>query len=109
MHQDYVVLFRQTRPLSETELAERSQATRRWAEQVNAAGHALDPRILGSTARSGGDAATPVQLDGPAVTALLFLKAGSLDEAYAIAHAHPAVGYGARIEVRPSAAPASAS
>ena len=102
--QDFVILFRQTRPLDQNALNQRAAATRPWAAAANAAGHALRPHILGPARRCMPDAA---EAEVP-LTALLFLQAASLDAAFALACSHPAVVSGAEIEVRPWSAPSAA-
>jgi hypothetical protein len=103
----FVLIFRQ-RPgeLTVGDVEQRLSETRAWADTQNAAGHALDPRIL--TAESErldppGAAAAPSS-EAP-VTAILFVEARDLADAVAVARAHPALRYGARIEVRPWAPP----
>lgn len=105
----FVVIFRQDRQqLTEADLADRSKETRLWAQQQNDRGHKLNPHILGSESHWSG----PDGRSGPApgieagpITALLFLEAGDFLEAVGIAEAHPAVRYGASVEVRPWTAP----
>lgn len=103
--QPFVIIFRQPtdRQLAADELKARADATRPWAQQWNAAGHSLNPRILSpeshwySSDNHSGSA--PISAAGP-VTALLFLEAADVDQAVAIARSHPAVHYGASVEVR---------
>lgn len=105
----FVILFRQgSRPLTEAELKERTEETRAWARDQNAAGHKLDPRILapeghriGADGSSGPLPATEAGL----ITALLFLEARDLAQALEVARAHPATRWGASVEVRPWAPP----
>ncbi|MGC4047876.1 MAG: hypothetical protein QM758_29120 [Armatimonas sp.] len=92
----FVLLFRQQAPLSEADLKNRAKETRPWALKQNAAGHKLEPRILGKESAYIG-ANKPAET----VTALLFLEARDLKEAIAIAQTHPGVRYGATVEVRP--------
>ncbi len=106
--QQFVLIFRQ-RPgeLTADEVARRNSETQAWALVQNAAGHALDARIL--TAESellaperARSAPSPSEVP---VTAILFAQARDLAEAVAVARAHPARQFGASIEVRPWAAP----
>jgi len=107
--QQFVIIFRQ-KPgqLTEADLANRANETRPWAQEHNAAGHQLVPRILGAESRwcapDGRSGPAPALDDGP-VTAFLFLEARDFDQAADIARSHPAVRYGASVEVRSWAAP----
>lgn len=106
--QQYVIIFHQgTQPLTEADLKNRAAATRGWAVTQNAAGHNLEPRILGSESYwcqpDGSVGALPAETG--AVTALLFLQAQDLLQAVEVARAHPALHYGASVEVRPWAPP----
>ena len=111
--QQYVIIFRQgPRQLTEAELKNRTEETRAWARQQNAAGHKLDPHILAPEGhRIGPDGSSePVSAtDAGTVTALLFLEARDLAEAVEVARAHPATRYGASVEVRPWAPPPAAT
>jgi len=102
---DFVIIFRQgSRMLTEADLARRQQEVSAWARVQNAAGHRLEARILaphGLRPGSGGDAPH----DGHPVTALLFLQAGDLADAARVAESHPAIHFGASVEVRPWAPP----
>lgn len=110
--QPFVIIFRQPtdRPLSADELKARADATRPWAQGWNAAGHHLTPHILTPASHwysgDGRSGAAPTTAAGP-ITALLFLEAEDVDQAVAIARAHPALHYGASVEVR-AWAPATA-
>lgn len=98
----YVIIFRQgPSPLSEADLRRRAEETRGWARRQNEAGHKLDPHILTPECRHGGpESSSASSGESWPVTALLFLEARDLDEAAAIAEAHPALRYGAQVEVR---------
>lgn len=110
--QQFVILFRQgPRQLTETELKNRSEETRAWARQQNAAGHKLDPHILapeGQWIGPDGAGGAVVTTDAGTVTALLLFEARDLAQAVEVARAHPAVRYGASVEVRPWAPPPAA-
>ena len=108
--QQFVIIFRQQPDqLTEADLANRTKETRPWAQERNAAGHRLVPRILGPESRwcapDGRRGTAPASDDGP-VTAFLFLEARDFDQAVDIARSHPAVRYGASVEVRSWSAPA---
>lgn len=64
-------------------------------------GRELVPHILGSESAHRGAQASATDLGAWPVTALLLLQARDLDEAAEVAGSHPAVRYGAHIEVRP--------
>jgi hypothetical protein len=106
----FVIIFRQgpLHPLSEAELKKRFEETRAWAQQQNAAGHKLDPRILTPesdwSGPNGEQGPAPTTSAGP-ITALLFLEAHDFNEAVNVARAHPALHYGASVEVRGWAPP----
>jgi hypothetical protein len=108
--QNFVILFRQgPRTLTESDKLRRSEEVSAWARVQNAAGHKLEPRILGAEVlRPGGDATggTGATTDTYLVTALLFLQAGDLAEAASVAGTHPGIHFGASVEVRPWAPPA---
>lgn len=94
----FVIIFR-TGPINEAEKQRRAEETSAWARRQNEAGHKLDPHILEP---EGANLA-----NGLAISALLFLEAHDLSEATRIAESHPALRYGAQIEVRPSGVPAA--
>lgn len=108
--QQYVIIFYQgAQPPTTADLNERATAMRVWAATQNAAGHNLEPRILGPEGygcQSDGsvDALSPAATGS--VTALLFLQANDLLQAVDVARTHPALRYGIRVEVRPWAPPA---
>jgi hypothetical protein len=106
----FTIIFRQgPRQLTEADLKTRAEQTRAWAQTHNAAGHKLDPHILTPESRwigPDGDGPVPTSSAGP-ITAILFLEARDLAEAVEVAKAHPALRYGASVEVRPWAPPPS--
>lgn len=109
--QQFVIIFRQgLKQLTESDLKKRAEETRVWAQSQNAAGHKLDPRILASesywSGAEGSSGLVPTADTGP-VTALLFLEALDFAQAVTVAQAHPAVRYGASVEVRPWAPPSA--
>ena len=98
----FVMIFRQSnQQLTEADKQRRDEETRAWARQQNAAGHKLDPHILAPESQWIG----PDGASGPTVTALLFFEARNFAQAVEVARAHPAVRYGASVEVRPWAPP----
>jgi hypothetical protein len=97
--QDFVLIFRLTRALSNADRAELTDQTRGWAGKYNNAGHLLEPRMLGSDQGVLGTSGDALCGSIP-LTALLFLKARDRDEAMSIAAGHPGLQYGASIEVR---------
>ena len=105
--QTFVIIFRQgPRTLSTADLERRAEETTTWARRQNGAGHKLDPRILApAREHRRPDSALATPDDAAPITALLFLEAHDLREAAQIAEAHPAVRYGAHVEVRPWAPP----
>jgi hypothetical protein len=104
----FAIIFRQApRQLTDADLKARAEQTRAWAQTQNAAGHKLDPHILapeGHWIGPEGDGPAPTSSAGP-ITALLFLEARDLADAVQVAKAHPALRYGASVEVRPWAPP----
>ena len=106
----FVILFRRPGPaMPDADRLRLNAETATWAKTCNAAGHALDPRILSAerVVRSADAAHAPT--DAPIVSALLFLQADDLDAAVRIAEAHPGLRYGFNVEVRPWATPAAAA
>jgi hypothetical protein len=108
--QKFVIIFHQgLRDLTDADKQLRQQQVSAWARLQNAAGHKLEPRILGpEIVRAGAEMAADsnVGIARWPVTALLFIDATNLSEAAKIAESHPALHFGASIEVRPWAPPA---
>lgn len=107
--QPYVIIFYQgAQPLTAADLKDRAAATRVWAATQNAAGHNLEPRILGPErqwCQPDGRVGPTAPAENSLVTALLFLQASDLTQAVNVARSHPALRYGASVEVRPWAPP----
>ena len=100
----FVIVFRQLSPLDEATQQRRAAETAPWAQLQNSRGHRLDARMLSSERVClGADRTAP---DGPPVSALLFLEAADIHEAARIAESHPAVRYGAAVEVHAWTPPA---
>jgi hypothetical protein len=95
----YVIIFRQGSSLTEDEVRSRAEETGAWAQLENSAGHNLDPHILAPGREIRGSNGLIPDLDSP-ITALLFLEAHDLHEAAHVAESHPALRYGASVEVR---------
>jgi hypothetical protein len=103
----FVIIFRQgPRPLTDSDKQRRAEEVVAWARGVNEAGHKLDPRILAPAVAHRGQTPTTAGAEPWPLTALLFLEAADLDDATKVAEAHPALRYGAAVEVRPWASPA---
>jgi hypothetical protein len=106
----FVILFRQgPAPLTDADKQRRTEETAAWARQQNAAGHRLVPHILAPEGVHRARERSATQADARLVTALLFLEARDLSEAAQVAESHPALRYGASIEVRPWAPPTTAA
>jgi hypothetical protein len=103
----FVIIFRQsTQSLTDADKQHRSEETVVWARCQNNAGHKLDPRILApESAIRGPVRPAATTADAWSITALLFLEAHDLSEAAQLAQSHPALRYGANVEVRPWGAP----
>ena len=108
MNGTFVIIFRQgPRTLTPDDLQQRSQETSVWARRQNEAGHKLDPHILTpARERRGADIGDAAGIDAWPITTILFLEARDLAEAAGVAGEHPAISYGANVEVRAWAAPA---
>jgi len=105
MSAPFVIIFRQgPQTLSEDDKARRARETSAWASRVNAAGHELNPHILGPEGNLRGAQGVELSTIWP-ITALLTLKARDLAEATAIAEEHPALRFGSSVEIRPWARP----
>jgi hypothetical protein len=105
----FVIMFRQgPRTLTPADIERRAQEVSVWARRHNDAGHKLDPHILAPARERRGTNIGDVT-DAWPITALLFLEARDLAEATKVAEEHPALGYGANVEVRPWAPPTPAS
>jgi hypothetical protein len=104
---NFVILFRQgPRTLTDAEKQRRTEEVSVWARQQNEAGHKLDPHILAPDSEWRGlEKGTAPRAEAWTVTALLFLEARDLNEATRVAEEHPALHYGASVEVRPWATP----
>jgi hypothetical protein len=97
----FVIIFRQgPRQLTYFDKQRRAEETTQWARRQNDAGHKLDPHILAPESAHR-RAELPNSSDAWPITALLFLEARDLSETAQVAESHPALGYGANIEVRP--------
>jgi len=112
--QRFVLLFRQSSPLSEAERKRRAEEVRAWAMQLNRDGHKLDPRILGEEKHqigADGKESSAGQSQEAPLSAILFVEAHDFAEAVRIAKSHPALRYGIiSVEVRAwSSPPASAA
>jgi hypothetical protein len=103
----FVIIFRQSpQSLTDADKQRRAEETAVWARRQNAAGHKLDPHILApENAHRGSQNSAANQSDAWPITALLFLLAQDLNEAAQIAESHPALRYGASVEIRPWSAP----
>jgi hypothetical protein len=104
--QTFVIIFRQGPPSpTEFDKQRRAEETVPWAQSQNSAGHNLNPYILAPESVHQGPKNSAVEDDAWPVTALLFLEALDLSEATRVAESHPALRYGASVEVRPWASP----
>lgn len=99
----FVIIFRQRPPQPTPEERQRvSGDVGKWAQQLNASGHNLQPHILTpETAVRGEEGAISLPAGEWPVTALLFLEASDLAEATLIAQSHPALRNRAVVEIRP--------
>jgi hypothetical protein len=111
MSNTFVIIFRQgTRTLTPQDIQQRTQETAVWARRQNEAGHKLNPHILTpERERRGAEMGGAVGIDAWPITALLLLEASDLVEAARVAGEHPAVAYGANVEIRPWARPTAAT
>ena len=111
MDNSFVIIFRQgPRTLTPADLQRRAQETSVWARRQNDAGHRLNPHILTpDRERRGVDMDGATGIDAWPITALLLLEARDLADAARVAGEHPAIAYGANVEVRPWARPAPAA
>ena len=107
----FVIIFRQgPRTLTPADIQRRAQETSVWARRQNDAGHKLNPHILTpERERRGTEIADVTGIDAWPITALLLLEARDLAEAAKVAGEHPAVNYGANVEVRAWTPPAPAA
>jgi hypothetical protein len=97
----FVIIFRQgPRPLTDSDKQRRGDEVSAWARCQNDAGHKLDPHILApESERRGTEVPNTAHGEWP-VTALLLLEARDLGEAAKVAESHPALRYGATVEIR---------
>jgi hypothetical protein len=107
----FVIIFRQgPRTLTPEDIQQRTQETSVWAKRQNDAGHKLNPHILTpERERRGAEMGGAAGIDAWPITALLLLEARDLAEAARVAGEHPAVAYGANVEIRPWARPTPAA
>jgi hypothetical protein len=107
----FVILFRQSpTPLNDTDKQHRAEGTSAWARHQNGAGHKFDPHILApESAHRGLENSATAKADTWPITAVIFLEARDLSEAAQVAESHPALCYGASVEVRPWAPPTPAA
>ena len=104
----FALLFRQgPAALSEADQRARAEAIAAWVEDQDDAGHQLDARALKEARAWVGSDLAPasVPADDGALSSILFLEARDMAEAVEIARTHPALRYGASVEVRAWAAP----
>jgi hypothetical protein len=111
MSNTFVIIFRQgPRTFTQADIQQRTQETSVWARRQNDAGHKLNPHILTpERERRGADMDDAQGIDAWPITALLLLEARDLAEAARVAGEHPAIGYGANVEIRPWARPTPAA
>jgi len=99
----YMMLFRGTRALTESELEKRGMAIQEWVAMVRQKGINLDPRILdqrvGTYAQNDGAVTSEAPKDS-SLTAIVSFEATDDKTAEAIAEAHPGLRYGVVIELR---------
>jgi hypothetical protein len=96
----YVMIFRQTRPVTAAEIERRGAETSAWAQHLIKAGRQLVPHILDPESGCCGPEASAADVGAWPVTAFLLLLARDLKDASEVAGSHPALGYGAHVEVR---------
>ncbi|HET8948825.1 MAG TPA: hypothetical protein VFQ07_17735 [Candidatus Polarisedimenticolia bacterium] len=117
----FVLLFRQGPvPLPEAEQKVRADAIVAWDERQDDSGHQVEDRTLrdvrawiGSdlapASGSAGSGLAPASgpADDGALSSILFFEARDMAEAVEIARSHPALRYGATVEVRAWSPPGS--
>jgi hypothetical protein len=105
----FVIIFRQSpRLFTDTDKQRRAEETAIWARRQNDAGHKLHPHILAPESAYRGPENPAASPSGVwPITALLFLEAQDLSEAAHAAESHPALRYGANVEVRPWSPPSA--
>jgi len=100
----YMMLFRGTRALTESELEQRGIAIQEWVAMVRQKGINLDPRILeqrvGTYAQNNDVATFEAASKDSSLTAVVSFDAADDKTAEAIAEAHPGLRYGVVIELR---------
>jgi hypothetical protein len=110
----YAMIFYLTRALTPEESQRRNVEIPVWAKQVREMGVTLDPRsfekaIFSSPSQEDGGASRN-ETDIRAFSNIVFLDSSSEEQAIQIAKIHPALRYGATVEVRswtpPPATPA---
>lgn len=105
-HRTFVIIFRQGPfEFTDADKQDRTGQTGVWAREHNARGHKLDPHILTPEIVRRGAPLPSAASEWP-VTALLFIEARDIEDATAVAEAHPALNYNASVEIREWAAPA---
>jgi len=100
----YMMLFRGTRALTESELEQRAIAIQNWVAMVRQKGINLDPRILdqvvGTYSAKDGAVASEAASKDPDLAAVVSFEAADDEAAEAIAEAHPSLRYGVIVELR---------
>ena len=100
----YMMLFRGTRTLTESELEQRGIAIQEWVAMVRQKGISLDPRILdqriGTYVQNDGAATHEAASKDSSITAVVSFEAEDDKTAEVIAEAHPGLRYGVVIELR---------
>jgi len=109
----FVLIFR--RKAGGLSLADQRKLTEQvgpWAAQQEAAGHHLDPHILGAQSLriAPGHRRNLAPPSGDdKIGAIMFLEAKDFDEAVQVADSHPALEFGASVEVCPWSPPAAST
>jgi hypothetical protein len=100
----YMMLFRGTRALAESELEQRAIAIQNWVAVVRQKGINLDPRnldqVVGTYTLKDGAAASEAASKDPALTTIVSFDAADDETAREIAEAHPGLHYGVILELR---------
>jgi hypothetical protein len=109
----YMMLFRGTKALTESELKQRGAAIQEWVATVRQKGIALEARnldqVVGTYTLKDGEVMSEAASKDPALATIVSFDAVDDEAARAIAEAHPGLHYGVILELRRWLSPAPRS
>jgi hypothetical protein len=99
--QEFAFIFRPTRAVDPAELPRRNAAARDWALALSGNGTLIGASPLEDTGFTVSQQGVTTVAPDRAIASVLVIRAADLQAAVALAKAHPGLGFGTEIEVRP--------